>query len=135
MAQITQYCPIFNDTQRLMDALWNMVKRPRDILRTYPPRALAPREHALVAEWLSHAGDIVSAYVAERRSDDPAMYRRVVIVAGLSNRPSHLIHAPEGMSCWLLFSIGEYPPVRQFDTLREALNSIRPVLPDVEPAT
>ena len=112
-----------------------MAHRPPHILRTFPPRALAPHEHAFVAEWLSRAGDIVSAYVAERRSDDPAMYRRVVIVAGLSNRPSHLIHAPEGMSCWLLFSIGEYPPVRQFDTLREALNSIRPVLSEAEAAT
>ena len=112
-----------------------MAHRPRDILRTFPPRALAPHEHAVVADWLSHAGDIVSAYVAERRSDDPTIYRRIVIVAGPSNHRSHLIHAPEGMSCWLLFSIGEYPPVRQFDTLREALNSIRPVLPDVEPAT
>ena len=110
-----------------------MAHRPPHILRTFPPRALAPHEHAFVAEWLSRAGDIVSAYVAERRSDDPTLYRRIVIVAGPDDRPTHLIHAPEGMSCFLLFTVGAYPRVRQFDTLRAALNSIRAVLPEAEP--
>ena len=106
-----------------------MPSRIPDILQTFPPRALAPDEHALVAEWLSQAGDIVSAYVSERRSDEPTMYRRIVIAAGPGDQPSHFIHAPEGMSCWLRSTIGSHPNIRRFASLRDALNSIRPVAP------
>lgn len=105
-----------------------MAKRARELLQTFPARPLAPHEHALVAEWLSCAGDITSAYVSERRSDDPAMYGRIVIAAGLNDRPTHLVHAPSDMACWLTFSITPYPRLQQFNTLRDALNSIRPVL-------
>ena len=52
----------------------------RDSICHFPARPLSPDEHALVAEWLSAAGDIVTAYVSSRSHDDPAHYRRIVIV-------------------------------------------------------
>ena len=82
----------------------------------------------MVADWLALAGDILVAYVSERRSDDPRLHRRVVIVAGPTERPSHVIHAPTGNITWLVTIVGPPPHVEQFDTLRDALNSVRPVL-------
>ncbi len=77
--------------------------------------------------WLATACDVASAYVSERRSDDPALYRRIVVTVGPDPGPSFLIHAPGGISCWLVSSVGRGSDVRRFDSLRAALNSIRPV--------
>jgi hypothetical protein len=104
-----------------------MPNRTGDVLRTFPPRPLNPDERALVEMWLSVACDVASAYVSERRSDDPALYRRVVVTLGPEPGPSYLVHAPAGISCWLVTSVGHGCEVRTFDTLRAALNSIRPV--------
>jgi hypothetical protein len=49
----------------------------RDALHYFPARPLRPNENALVAEWLAGAGDIAAAYVSNRRTDDPAHYRRI----------------------------------------------------------
>jgi hypothetical protein len=106
-----------------------MPTRLREIMQTFPPRPLAPFEHALLAEWLELAGDIASAHVSDRRSDDPALYRRIAIFTRPDSKPSHLIHAPADMPYWLVFSTGADPRIQEFDTLRAALNSIRPVLP------
>jgi hypothetical protein len=104
-----------------------MPNRTGDVLRTFPPRPLHPDERALVDMWLSVACDVASAYVSERRSDDPVLYRRVVIAIGPDPGPSYLIHAPAGISCWLVSSVGRGCEVQKFDSLRAALNSIRPV--------
>jgi hypothetical protein len=104
-----------------------MTDRTGDVLRTFPPRPLNPDERALVGTWLAAACDIASAYVSERRSDDPALYRRIVVTVGPDRTPSFLIHAPTGISCWLLTSVGHGSQVQRFDTLRAALDSIRPV--------
>lgn len=105
-----------------------MPNRAGDVLRTFPPRPLNPDERALVATWLARTGDVASAFVSERRSDDPALYRRIVIGIGPEPKPSYLIHAPTGISCWLLTSVRQGSGVQKFDSLRSALNSIRPVL-------
>ncbi len=105
-----------------------MSKCSAEILLAFPPRPLGPDERALVAEWLANAGDILSAYVSERRSDDPRLHRRVVIVAGPVDRPSHIVHAPSGTITWILATVGPPANVEQFETLREALNAVRPVL-------
>jgi hypothetical protein len=104
-----------------------MPKRTGDVLRTFAPRPLNPDERALVDTWLAVACDVASAYVSERRSDDPALYRRIVVAIGPEPGPSFLIHAPAGMNCWLVTPVGHGSNVQRFDTLRTALNSIRPV--------
>jgi hypothetical protein len=105
-----------------------MAKCSAEILLAFPPRPLSPDESALVAEWLASAGDVLKAFVCERRSDDPRLHRRVVIVGGPVDRPSHIVHAPSGTITWIVTTIGPPANVEQFDTLRDALNSVRPVL-------
>jgi hypothetical protein len=104
-----------------------MTDRAGDVLRTFPPRPLNPDERALVDTWLAGTCNVASAYVSERRSDDPALYRRIVVSIGPDCRPSYLVHAPSGISCWLVSSVGHGSDVRRFDHLRAALNAIRPV--------
>lgn len=98
-----------------------------DVLRTFPPRPLNPDERALVNTWLAATCNVASAYVCERRSDDPFLQHRIVVTIGPDRRPSYLIHAPAGISCWLVSSVGHGSEVRRFDGLRAALNSIRRV--------
>ncbi len=104
-----------------------MTDRTGEVLRTFPPRPLNPDERGLVATWLAATCNVASAYVSERRSDDPALYRRIIVTIGPDRAPSYLIHAPVGISCWLVSSVGHGSEVRRFDSLRAALNSIRPV--------
>ncbi len=101
-------------------------------IRHFPARPLRPDEHALLAEWLAHAGDIASAYVSNRRDDDPALYRRIVIIPKLDQGPSHLIHAPPARAVWMVFSLRGKQRITRYRTLRDALNSVRPVLPDTD---
>jgi hypothetical protein len=107
----------------------DMPKSAVDILLTFPPRMLSPTEQALVQKWLVLAGDLPMAYVSQRSSDDPAFFGRVVIATGPDTKPSHTIHVPAGSELWLLTSMGPPQSVRQFNTLHDALNSVRPVLP------
>ena len=90
---------------------------------------LSPAERALVEEWLRLAGDVPFAYVSQRRSDDPSLFGRVVIATRPDKKPSHTIHVPAGSALWLVTLAGPPQSVRPFDTLRDALNSVRPVLP------
>jgi hypothetical protein len=103
-------------------------------LNSYPVRPLTPDERALVAEWFAAAGDVVSAYVSNRRSDDPAIYHRVVISTRPDGTPSHLVQALLGRDVWLMFSLGVRTRIQRFRTLGAALNSIRSVLTNVERA-
>ena len=100
----------------------------KDMIRDLPARLLAPDERALVAEWLSGAGDITEAYVSDRRGDDPALYHRIVIVTKPEAGPTHLVHAPSGRDIWIVLTLGRRTKIRRFRTLRAALNSVRPVL-------
>jgi hypothetical protein len=104
--------------------------RATDVLRTFAPRPLRPDEHALVAEWRSRTIDIASAYVCEQRSDDPSFYRKIVIATGSTTAPLHLVHAPSGPDCWIVVTQSAKANAQQFGTLKDALNSIWPVLPD-----
>ncbi len=98
------------------------------IMLTFPARELSPFERELVRDWLAVASDVADAYVSMRRSDDPALYRRIVVIDGPDGRPTHLIHHPDGLELWVKMTIGPYPQIEMFGTLRAALNSIRPVL-------
>ena len=99
-----------------------------DVLRTLPPRPLGPGERQLLATWLAVAGDVALAYVSERRSDDPAIYRRIVIAMEADCVPTYLIHTPTNMDIWVLMHVSPEFEGRSFDSLRDALNFIRPVL-------
>ena len=101
------------------------------MIRHSPARSLTPSEHATVAEWLAAAGDIASAYVSDRHTDDPAVYRCVVVITKPDDGPSHLVHAPVDQDVWIVFSLGEGSNVQTFPTLAAALNSIRSVLSEV----
>jgi|SRR5271165_199347 len=105
-----------------------MPNRLDDQLHAFRPRPLRPDERELVTEWLAAAGDIASAYVSARSSDDPAIYRRIVITEDGDGRPSYLIDTPTGTDYWVVLQFRPAPDVRQFGTLREALNFVRPVL-------
>jgi hypothetical protein len=98
-----------------------------DIVLKYPPREIDPRERELIDQWLSLTGDVSVAHVSARRSDDPALYRRIVIATGPGTQPTHLIHAPNGLRLWIKLTIGP-SEVDVFDSLYAALNSIRDVL-------
>jgi hypothetical protein len=98
------------------------------VLLRYPPRELSPLERELIDEWLAFAADISGAYVSGRRTDDPALFRRIVIADDSDGQPTHLIHCPERLRLWIKLTLGPYQRVEMFDTLQAALNSIRPVL-------
>ena len=100
------------------------------ILLTFPARELSLFERELVREWLALAADVSDAYVSTRRSDDPALYRRVVVSDAPHGRPTHLVHRPSEVNLWIKTTIGPSPQIAMFGTLRAALNSIRPVLFD-----
>jgi hypothetical protein len=97
------------------------------VLLKYPPREIDPRERELIDQWLSLTGDVSVAHVSARRSDDPALYRRIVIATGPGAQPTHLIHAPNGLRLWIKLTIVP-SEVEVFDSLYSALNSIRDVL-------
>ena len=105
-----------------------MLVRTQDILQTFPARPLRPDERELVAEWLAAAGDVSSAFVSERRTDDPAIYRRIAISADGNDAFTHLIHTPLHTNVWVVLDVRFKPEVHLFESLREALNFIRPVL-------
>lgn len=105
-----------------------MPRSAADTLLSLPPRVLGPHERALLQEWLAAAGNITNAYVSARRSDDPALRQRIVIISGPDDRPSHLVHAPSGLRSWVLLSLGPPQRIEEFDTLRAALNSVQHVL-------
>jgi hypothetical protein len=91
-------------------------------------RPLRPDERRLVEEWLASAGDVVSAYISERRTDDPATYRQIVITVEGDGEPSYFIDTPSGTNYWIVAQPRPFPDVHKFDSLREALNFVRPVL-------
>jgi hypothetical protein len=98
------------------------------VMLTFPPRELSPLEREVTREWLARAGDVSDCHVSARRSDDPALYRRIVVSAVPDGRPTHLIHHPDGLDLWVKMTVGPYPHFEMFPTLTSALNSIRFVL-------
>jgi hypothetical protein len=102
----------------------------QNALRTSPPRPLTDDERQLLLDWKQAAQDY-SAFVSERRSDEPAIYRRIVVSLRATRQHLYLIHGSTEPACWIIISIetGEY--VESFPTLRAVLNYIEPVaIPD-----
>ena len=105
-----------------------MLRRTEDILQTFPARPLRADERELVAEWLAAASDVSFAFVSERRTDDPAIHRRIAISVEGNGAFTHFIHTPVHSDVWIVLNVHYKPEVHQFDSLLEALNFIRPVL-------
>jgi hypothetical protein len=105
-----------------------MLGRTVDILHTFPARPLRAEERELVAEWLAAASDVSSAFVSERRTDDPAIHSRIAISVERNGAFTHFIHTPVHNDVWIVLNVHYRPEVHQFDSLLEALNFIRPVL-------
>lgn len=95
-----------------------------------PPRLLRADERNLVEEWLAAAGDVASAFVSSRRSDSPAIYRKIVITVEGDGEPTYLIDTRAGTSLWIVIRCRPALDAYEFGSLREALNFVRPVLPD-----
>jgi hypothetical protein len=106
------------------------INRMRDTIRHFTARPLTPDERALLTEWLAMAGDIASAYIVQRRSDDPDLVNRIIVVESTDDTPSYIVHAASGRDIWFLANSGQRTKIRRFRTLRAALNSIRPLLAD-----
>jgi hypothetical protein len=104
-----------------------MPGRTIDLQQTFPARPLRPDERDLVAEWLAAAGNVSSAYVSERRTDDPAIYRRIAISADGDGAFTHLIHAPFHSDVWIVLHVRHKPEIHHFESLQDALNFVRPV--------
>jgi hypothetical protein len=94
----------------------------------FPARPLTPNERSLLADWLATAGDVASAYIVQRRNDDPTLLYRIVITASTDDVPSHVVHAASGRDVWIVSRPGPRTRRRRYRTLQAALNSIRPVL-------
>ena len=97
------------------------------VFLTFPPRGIGDGEREIVKQWLAGTRDIAAAYASERRGDDPAHYRRIVVVESGSRQPSFLVHCPDGTDVWLLAVPGEQEAVKLFPSLRAALHAIRPM--------
>ncbi len=81
-----------------------------------------------MAEWLAAAGDVSSAFVSERSTDDVSIYRRIAISVEANGAFSYLIHTPQDQDIWIVLDVRHRPEVHQFDTLVDALDFVRPVL-------
>jgi hypothetical protein len=103
-----------------------------NVILTFPPRPVSRWERALLAEWLAAAQreghDVHGAFVSERRSDDPMLFGRIVIVLWSSPDPAFLVHSPAGFAFWVVMAVSAWDQLRRLPTLCAALNSIRPVL-------
>jgi hypothetical protein len=95
-------------------------------LLTFPPRPLTEWERETLRGWVE-AIDGFTAFVSERRSDDPAIYRRIVIARRRTRQHAYTIHTPEGMDVWIVASAAEGEDVGNFSTLRAALEFVQPV--------
>lgn len=96
------------------------------VFLTFPPRSLGEVEREIVRQWAAGASGISNAYACERRGDDPAHYRRIVVFETERREPRYLVHCPDGADVWLLIILGEQEQVQLFPTLRAALHAIRP---------
>jgi hypothetical protein len=96
------------------------------VLLTFPPRALTDWERETLHGWAETA-DGFTAFVAERRSDNPAIYRRIVIARRRTKQHVYTIHAPQGMDVWVMVSTTEGEDIGTFPTLGAALEFVRPV--------
>ena len=116
-----------------------------NVLLTFPPRPLTDWEQETLRGWLE-AVDGFTAFVSQRRRDDPAIYRRIVISRRRTKQHAYTIHALQGVDAWIVVSVTEgedcsatirmvaiQPDCRRtediasFPTLRAALEFVQPL--------
>ena len=97
------------------------------VLQTFPPRPLTDGERQLVIDW-TQAAEEFSAFVSERRVDDPMIFRRIVVSRRRTKQHLYLIHSPIGQDCWIMVSATEGECVGRFPMLRAALDHLCPVM-------
>ena len=104
------------------------------VLRTSSPRSLTDDERLLLLDWIQ-AAQRFTAFISERRSDEPAIYRRIVVSLRATRQHLYLLHAATEPAGWIMLTIatGEY--AGRYPTLRAVLDYIEPVvLPERRPA-
>jgi hypothetical protein len=92
-------------------------------------------ERLLLRDWIE-AAPAYTAFISERRTDEPAIYRRIVISLRATREHLYLVHAATEPACWVMLCIatGEY--AGRFPTLRAVLDYIEPVaLPERKPVS
>ncbi len=97
---------------------------------TFPPRPLTDGEREILRSW-ERGVDDVFAFVSERRSDDPAIYRRIVITRSSTGQRLYFIRPPQGNDSWQVLSAKEGEDIARCPTLRAALNFVRPARANV----
>jgi hypothetical protein len=103
--------------------------------RTSLPRQLTDDERRLLRDWIQGAQNF-TAFVSDRRTSEPAIYRRIVVSRRATRQHLYLLHAATESAGWVMLSIasGEYSD--GFPTLRAVLHHIEPVaLPEPSPAS
>lgn len=105
-----------------------MLDHLKNVLRTFPPRPITDGERQILLDWIGTTDDL-SAFVSERRSDDPAIYRRIVVMRRATRRHLYLVHSPKDSDCWIVVSATEQEDIGRFPTLRAALNYVRSTTP------
>jgi hypothetical protein len=102
------------------------------VLLTFPVRPPTDGERDILRCWIA-AADGFSAFVSERRGDDPGLYRRIVISRRRTKQRAYIVQAPQGRDVWIVVSAIDGDDIGRFLTLREALNFVQPALADLAP--
>jgi len=107
-----------------------------NVILTFPPRPIAPRDRDLLREWFEatqrQETGVVAAYVSERRGDDPMIAGRIAIVVSsnpFAREPTYLVYSPAGSTFWVVAGAHTFSSLRRYATLQDALSSIHPVWP------
>ena len=110
-----------------------MPSKSDNVILTFPPRPIAPRDRALLHEWFEAAqrqgSNVIAAYVSERRGDDPMIAGRIAIVVSSNpfvREPTHLAYSPAGSTFWVVAAARNAGSLQRFGTLEAALSSIHP---------
>jgi hypothetical protein len=104
----------------------SMVDAVDNSVSTSPPRPVTDGERQILLDWVD-ATDDLAAFVSERRSDDPGIFRRIVVHRRATKQRLYLIHCPQNSNWWVVTSAVERENVGYFPTLRAALQFVRPL--------
>jgi hypothetical protein len=95
-------------------------------LRAVPPRSLTDEERLLLRGWNKAAAGLF-AFVSARATDDPAIYRRIVVSRLDTQRPLCLIHPSTEGAGWIMVAADTVGHFQRFPTLRAVLDHLEPV--------